>query len=968
MFHTMFPEFAKPVRIAASVVAFSFAAAALPTDKLQDMAAAFKNPPQKYGVNCWWWWLNGNTDKSAIASELAAMKSRGFQGAMVYDAGGWNHIGHRDTVPPGPKFGSPEWLDLLLFACDEAEKNGLELGFTIQSGWNLGGPDVGPEHVAKRMEFTKIVLDGGVAARRGRLVLPKPRTRFGFYRDIAVLAFPVDDKSVASEPIQFLDNKIGSSDRRITTDCRFLLDNRRRDDAKNHPVPYVVPLKSIRNIISFMRPDGTLDWICPEGRWFVLRIGYTCTNRKVAFCSATWGGHVLDYLSTKALDAYFAKTVAPILSRVGRHKGTTLKYIETDSWECGGMNWTDDMAESFERDFGYSPVPWLATLSGVVVDDMDKTHAFLADFRKEIGIRICGHYRRMAEFAHANGMGIYPESGGPHPAPLDALKNFAHSDVVMSEFWLPDPPRAEMRYYLKSASSAAHVYGKRIVGAESFTSIGPQWDDLLWKSQKRAFDHETCSGLNRAYLHTFTSSPAFMGLPGQEYFAGTHINPRVTWWSDSKVVFDYFMRVQSVVQNGRFVADVLYYYGDHVPNVYLMKADDLGRAMPGFDFDGIDEDALGLLSVDSEGRIATPESPSYRVLALPDHGVLSLAALKTVRRLLAAGASVIGGKPLRCVSLKGGAAAQREVAAIADELWGDGSAGIRKVGKGRLIVGKTARNYLLSQGVKQDFSAGNVADGSFDYIHYELDGADAWFVSNQTLKPVKATCEFRESRRVPEFWDPLTGEHRALCDFVRKDGVTAIPLEFDPCGACFIVFRDGNPSAHARKNFPQFKTALVLDGEWKVAFDQAWGGPGEVVFPELSDWTKSTVAGIKYYSGAAIYSKRFRFSRRGGACYRLELGEVLDVGIATVRLNGKDLGTVWTKPFGLDATEALADGENVLEVKVVNSWHNRVLGDQLNAGGKVYTQTNIEIANRNGRKGKLSPSGLLGPVVVKMGE
>ncbi|MBQ4199860.1 MAG: glycoside hydrolase, partial [Kiritimatiellae bacterium] len=142
----------------------------------------------------------------------------------------------------------------------------------------------------------------------------------------------------------------------------------------------------------------------------------------------------------------------------------------------------------------------------------------------------------------------------------------------------------------------------------------------------------------------------------------------------------------------------------------------------------------------------------------------------------------------------------------------------------------------------------------------------------------------------------------------------------------------------------------------------------EVVFPELSDWTKSTVAGIKYYSGAAIYSKRFRFSRRGGARCRLELGEVLDVGIATVRLNGKDLGTVWTKPFGLDATEALADGENVLEVKVVNSWHNRVLGDQLNAGGKVYTQTNIEIANRNGRKGKLSPSGLLGPVVVKMGE
>lgn len=947
------------------LIAAMAATVAASGDTLPSLAAAFENPPQKYGVSCWWWWLNGNTDKSAIASELAAMKSMGFQGAMVYDAGGWNHIGHRDTVPPGPKFGSPEWLDLLLFACNEAEKNGLELGFTIQSGWNLGGPDVRPEHVAKRLVFTKAVLNGGDAtASPGHPVLPRPGARLGFYRDIAVLAFPVDDTAVAPEPIQFLENKIGSSDRRITTDCRFLLDNRRRDDAKKHPVPYVVPLDAIRDISPSMRPDGTLDWKCPKGKWLVLRIGYTCTSRKVAFCSATWGGHVLDYLSTKALDAYLEETVAPILARVGRHKGTTLKYIETDSWECGAMNWTDDMAESFARDFGYSPVPWLATLAGVVVDDMDRTHAFLADFRKEIGIRICEHYGRMAAFAHANGMGIYPESGGPHPAPLDALKNFSHSDIVMSEFWLPDPPRPEMRYYVKAASSAAHVYGKRIVGAESFTSIGPQWDDLLWKSQKRAFDHETCSGLNRAYLHTFTSSPPSMGLPGQEYFAGTHINPRVTWWRDAKAVFDYFMRVQSIAQNGRFVADVLYYYGDHVPNVYLPKADDPGRALPGFDFDGIDENALCSLAVDPEGRIATPRSPRYRVLALPDHGVLSLAALKAVRRLLAAGASVIGGKPLRCVSLKGGAAAQREFAAIADALWGDGSAGIRNVGRGRLVVGTTARDYLLSQGVKQDFSAGNAAEGNFDYIHYALDGADAWFVSNQALKPVKATCEFREVRRAPELWDPLTGERRALRDFVRKDGVTAVPLEFAPCGAYFIVFRDGVPPAPGQENFPRFETALVLDGAWKVAFDPAWGGPGEVVFPELSDWTKSPDAGIKYYSGAATYSKRFTFARCAGTRHRLELGDVLDVGVATVRLNGKDLGTVWTKPFGLDVTEAIADGENHLEVNVVNSWHNRVLGDQLKVGGKTYTNTNIEIANRNGRKGRLSPSGLLGPVTI----
>ena len=946
-----------------TVVAAVAAGMAFPlAAKTQDIADDFANPPREYGVNCWWWWLNGNTDKAAIASELAAMKDRGFQGAMIYDAGGWNHIGHRDTVPPGPKFGWPEWMDLLLFACDEAEKNGLELSFTIQSGWNLGGPDVKPEHIAKQLVFSKTVMHGG----ENGVTLPKPYVRLGFYRDIAVLAFPVNDRAVASEPIHFLDNKIGATDRRHTTDCRYELDNRERDDAKNHPVPYLVPFKSIRDISSSMRADGTLGWKCPSGKWLVLRIGYTCTSRKVAFCSATWGGYVLDYLSTKALDAYLEKEIVPILSHVGRHKGTTLKYIETDSWECGAMNWTDDMASSFERDFGYNPIPWLALLSGVVVDDMETSHAFLADFRKEIGMRVSEHYRRMAEFAHAHGMGINPESGGPHPAPLDALKNYAYSDIVMSEFWLPDPPRTEMRYYVKQASSAAHIYGKRIVGAESFTSIGPQWNDLLWRSQKRAFDHEICAGLNRAYLHSFTSSPASMGLPGQEYFAGTHINPRVTWWNDSKPVFDYFMRVQSIVQNGQFVADVLYYYGDHVPNVYLQKATDLGHAMPGFDYDVTDENALCSLVVDSEGWIATPKSPRYRVLALPDHGVLSLAALKAVKRLLSEGATVVGSKPLRCVSLKGGASAQKEFASIASELWGDGSAGIRKVGKGRLVVGETARTYLLSQGVKQDFSAGNVAEESFDYIHYKLGCADAWFVSNQTLKPLKATCEFRACRRTPELWDPLTGERRALRDFTRKDGVTAIPLEFDPCSAYFIVFRDDVPIVPEGENFPQFKTVLALEGEWKVEFDPAWGGPGEVVFPSLVDWTTSPISGIKYYSGAAKYSKGFKFAKRDGVRYRLELGQVLDVGVATVRLNGKNTGTGWTKPFRFDVTEALIDGENVLEVKVVNSWYNRVLGDQLHVDGdKTYTKTNIELANRRGKRGKPSPSGLLGPVVVK---
>ena len=204
-----------------------------------------------------------------------------------------------------------------------------------------------------------------------------------------------------------------------------------------------------------------------------------------------------------------------------------------------------------------APVPH-PVAAGFVVDDISTSNAFLADFRKTIADAVANnHYRRFADFAHRNGMAILPESAGPHAGPLDGIKNYSHSDIMMSEFWAPSPhrPRTADRFFLKQASSAAHVYGRKIVGAESFTTIGPHWNDLIWHAQKPSFDHEICAGLNRVYFHTFTCSPKEMGLPGQEYFAGTHINPRLTWWAESTPFMEYLTRVQFLVQNGRFVAD-----------------------------------------------------------------------------------------------------------------------------------------------------------------------------------------------------------------------------------------------------------------------------------------------------------------------------------------------------------------------------------------------------------------------------
>ena len=944
-----------------------------PPVTLDTLSEQFSSPADVYGTDCWWWWLNGNVSKESITRELEAMKDRHFYGAMVFDAGGHDQRGNKQ-IPDGPLYGSPAWTDLFTYALDEAERLGLEIGFNIQSGWNLGGPGVPPEHAAKMLTFSRAeVAGGGIREIR----LEQPRTNKDFYADIAVVAFPVEESRKAP-CLTHLDLKSGVHELGGSApDCRFLLDDARSDPKTEGKEAFLVDKGSILDLSGKMSPEGALEWDFPGGNWVVLRVGYTCTKAAVSTSSNQWKGNVLDYMGKEAFDFYWNDVVEPILAAAGHHVGKTLKFMETDSWECGGMNWTRGFQDDFLRFNGYDILPYLPVFAGYVVDDGKASNAFLADFRKTIAHLVAeNHYKRFADYAHRRGMGIQPESAGPHAGPLDGIKNYGFSDIVMSEFWSPSPhrPTPPNRFFLKQASSAAHIYGKKIVGAESFTTIGPHWNDELWRDQKSAFDHEVCAGLNRVYFHTFTSSPTDMGLPGQEYFAGTHINPRVTWWDESGPFIDYLRRVQSVVQNGRFVADVLYYYGDHVPNVFPYKQADPAGAMPGFDYDVVDETVLLRLKVKG-GRIVTPTGMRYRVLVLPGHKVLSLEALEKVKRLLRAGATVIGPKPETLVSLKGGPQAQRRFRQLSDALWGTSGMpeGERAVGKGRLLWGTDARDTFVREGLRPDFSLTGADAADFDYIHYTVGGKDVYFVSNQTDRPQRVACCFRVTGFRPEIWDALSGTVREAAAFTGLDDATSVPLSFDPYGSVFIVFNrpdaaGGNGTGAA--NDPAYRHLMTVGGPWRVRFDPAWGGPETVVFDTLQDWTASEDERIKYYSGHARYEKTFALPadfKPGAACF-LQLNDVRDVGIARVRINGADKGVLWTKPFRVEITEDLRPGDNSLEITVVNSWYNRVAGDELHPEGKTFTQTNIVLRHDfRGVKTEtipLEPSGLLGPVEI----
>jgi hypothetical protein len=945
------------------------------TTDYEFLSENFKTPDQSSGVNCWWWWLNGNVTKEAITKDLEAMKSKKFQGAMIVDAGGHNQRGNQD-IPPGPLYGSVEWIELFVFALDEADRLGLEIGFNIQSGWNLGGPRVTPEYAAKQLTYSEIKIEGGRRIIQSLNLPPNHE----LYKDIAILAFPISPNTVAKEKINYLDYKLGFNELGGSApDTRFLLDNdakpKNTEEGADEPV-YIINKKNVIDISSFMNQQGILEWEVPDGKWNIMRIGYTCTKAHVSTSSGDWQGRVIDYLSKDAFSFYWHDVVEPILEVSGEHVGETLKFMETDSWECGGMNWTDNFANEFKKYRNYDLKKYLPVIAGHVVDNIDITHAFMADFRKTLADLVANnHYAHFAQYAHENNMGIQPESAGPHAGPIDGIKNYRFSDIVMSEFWSPSPhrPTPQHRYFVKQASSAAHIYGKKIVGAESFTTIGPHWNDELWHDQKSSFDHEISSGLNRVYFHTFTCSPEEMGIPGQEYFAGTHINPQVTWWNESGAFIDYLHRTQFVMQNGKFVGDVLYYYGDHVPNIFSNKQTDPAGALPGFDYDVTDETILAKLEV-KNGKIVVPGNMEYRVLVLPDHKVFSLDALKKIESLLSQGGEIIGYKPENLISLVGGKKKQLEFQKLANKVWGEDTedSGSREYKEGTISWGISARDYLISKGVSPDLE---ILDGkveNYDYIHYTIGDIDLYFINNRTGETQSFESIFRIKGRQPELWDALTGEIQEATAFTQQNGRTTVPLTLDPYGSIIVLFNkniDIVLQGKNKTNYPEYTTAKELEGSWDVYFPPEYGGSGMINFTELMDWTTFKDENIKFYSGPATYYKNFQFNPQKNNSYSIQLEDVKDVGIAKIKINGINKGVVWTKPFRVDVTHELLEGENNLEITVINSWYNRVAGDEMNPKFDQITNTNIVLINDSRGKPReeipLEPSGLLGPVLIQ---
>ena len=498
--------------------------------------------------------------------------------------------------------------------------------------------------------------------------------------------------------------------------------------------------------------------------------------------------------------------------------------------------------------------------------------------------------------------------------------------------------------------------------------MGPNWEKAPFML-KDIGDHAFCCGVNRAMLCFYVHQPYLDRLPGYQWeAAGTHFDRNITWWPMAHAWLTYLARCQFLLQQGLFVADVCYFYGEGAPSFVPARGRMAPPLPPGYDYDVCNAEVLLTRMAVRDGRLVLPDGMSYRLLVLPDREDMSAAVLRKLGELVAAGATVVGPRPTRASGLADYPECDEVVRKLADRLWGDcdgNAAREHTVGKGRIIWGKALGDVLLADGLAPDFGYRGAQQGArIDTIHRRVGEAEVYFVANLVNRGEKAECLFRVRGKQPEIWDAVTGERRDATDWWVESGRTVVPMEFAPRQSWFVVFRrQAAPPSQRAPNFPSLGAVLELAGPWRVAFDPKRGGPGVVVFKNLEDWTGRPEEGIRHYSGTATYHKTFDLpapAREQAERRWLDLGRAHNV--AAVRLNGKDLGVVWTAPWRVDVTGAVRPAGNALEIDVANLWPNRLIGDSKLPTEKRLTTTNVQKFYKG--EHRLPESGLVGPVRV----
>ncbi|MGI9286675.1 MAG: glycosyl hydrolase [Pseudomonadales bacterium] len=725
---------------------------------------------------------------------------------------------------------------------------------------------------------------------------------------------------------------------------------------------------SVIDISEKLDGDGTLNWDVPAGDWTIVRYGMRTTGRLNAPASPEGTGFELDKMGTDVVAKHFNSYMKKFQDRVPGEKGKSLKWVVADSYEAGSQNWTDDFADAFHVKYNYDPKPWLPVFNGIVVGSAAQSNRFMWDVRRLIADLISYRYvGGMNKVSKENGMRLWLENYGHWGFPGEFLQYGGQTDGIAGEFWSDEKGDSSVALgsiEVKAAASAAHIYGKTKVSIESFTSDGyvyGRYPDFL----KQRGDFAFANGGNDILLHLYITDPEEDRVPGMNAWFGTEFNRKNTWFPHADGFTDYLRRTMHMLQQGLPVNDVAYFIGESTP---AMTGPERPALPKGYSYDFINAEVLlNRVSVD-DGDLVLPEGVRYKLLVLPPLDTMRPEVLARISSLVEQGATIFGPAPTSSPSLEGYPQSDQKVQTLAAALWGDVNGKditAHQFGKGAVYNGDTLNQVLANLQLLPDVHFKTGLPVLFN--HRKTAEKDIYFVANQSDKPLTFTPTFRIVGKQPEHWNPVTTQIRDLPEYQQTNGGITVPLTLAPKESAFIVFsrpltQFKEQALSKQKNFPTPMVSPLAVTNWQVQFDTARGGPKvPVIFDELSDWSTHSDPAIKSYSGTAVYKTSFTVDSLNAAQqYKLDLGKVKV--IAKVKVNGVDVGSAWTSPWAVDVSDALKQGENTLEIMVVNTWVNKLVTDL----ELPEDQRSTWVSYDEGLKGRaLDPSGLMGPVTLQ---
>jgi len=981
----------------------------------------FINPPDSARPGVYWYFMDGNLNREAMTADLESMKKAGIGYVLFLEV----NVG----IPRGKvDFLSEEWQELYKHAVREAERLGIRIILGSGPGWaGSGGPWVTPSQSMTHLVASEITVTGPVKF-SGKLPVPEnKRPFFGeesltpglkqirdeWYEDVFVLAFPEN----------------GNTERIEGTDEKALY-YRAPYTSQPGVLPYIISSaspgeseesaidpNSVQRIPGRMHKDGTLEWVVPPGKWTIMRFARRNNGAVTRPAPEPGLGFEADKFDTTSFNFHYETYAGRLIEKVQPKmdkSGGGWTMIHIDSWEMGAQNWSPEFREEFRKRRGYDLLPYLTVYTGRIVGSREKSERFLWDIRQTSNeLIIENHAKQFKNLGRKEGFRLSVEPYDMNPA--SDLDLGAVADIPMCEFWT-DGLGFNSAFSCIEATSIAHVTGSPVVAAEAFTADSPEAWKKYPSNMKNQGDWAFCMGINRFIYHTFAHKPLpdkyRPGMTMGPY--GVHWDRGQTWWGMADAYHKYITRCQFVLSQGKSVSDILYLAPEGAPHVFLPPPTALeGTAvMPdkkGYSFDGCSPLYLIGNAYVSDGKIMFPGGGSYQIMVLPQVETMTPELLTKIKSLVYEGAIIIGNPPLKSPSLVNYPGCDEQISVLATEIWGTDNmpSGLqeKKYGKGQMWWGdkilkknntgfqpkdslniypdyQAAAALLNESGIIQDFSS----SGNIRYNHRSLTDREIYFISNRTGNLISDTCLFRNGTSNAEIWDAVTGEITSVKPS-RLNKSYQLKITMEPWQSFFVIFYKTKPGTETvKKNDSELteeKTFTALEGPWNVTFDTIWGGPSNVVFEELSDWSQNTDEGIKFYSGTALYSKKFNVTEESvsehGERLFLDLGKVCNM--ARVKLNGKDLGVVWTAPWQVEITGHLKPGDNILEIEVANLWINRLIGDEkepwdgisdgkwpewLINGKERHTKRYTFTTHRFYKKNDpLYESGLIGPVVIR---